>query len=82
MNQNPKVGVAIIITKHDQVLLMRRKGLTAQGPGQHQAGIWILEKLLNNARHARQKKRLDWMSSTYDFEHLRMIYLSRRASIT
>ena len=39
MNQNPKVGVAIIITKDDQVLLMKRKGPHGQGiwttPGGH-----------------------------------------------
>jgi len=39
MNQNPKVGVAIIITKHDQVLLMKRKGPHGTGtwttPGGH-----------------------------------------------
>ena len=39
MNQQPQVGVAIIITKDDQVLLMKRKGLHGQGtwstPGGH-----------------------------------------------
>ena len=39
MNQEPKVGVAIIITKHDQVLLMKRKGIHGRGtwstPGGH-----------------------------------------------
>jgi 8-oxo-dGTP diphosphatase len=39
MNQNPKVGVAIIITKDDQVLLMKRKGPHGTGtwttPGGH-----------------------------------------------
>lgn len=39
MNQEPKVGVAIIITKNDQVLLMKRKGLHGKGtwstPGGH-----------------------------------------------
>ena len=39
MNQEPKVGVAIIITKNDQVLLMKRKGLHGIGtwttPGGH-----------------------------------------------
>ena len=33
MNQPPKVGVAIIITKDDQVLLMKRKG-------HHGIGTW------------------------------------------
>ena len=39
MNQEPKVGVAIIITNNDQVLLMKRKGLHGKGtwstPGGH-----------------------------------------------
>ena len=39
MTQEPKVGVAIIITKNDQVLLMKRKGLHGKGtwstPGGH-----------------------------------------------
>jgi len=39
MNQDPKVGVAIIITHNDQVLLMKRKGLHGHGtwstPGGH-----------------------------------------------
>ena len=39
MNQHPKVGVAIIITKNDQVLLMKRKGAHGHGtwstPGGH-----------------------------------------------
>lgn len=39
MNQNPKVGVAVIITKDDKVLLMKRKGPHGQGtwttPGGH-----------------------------------------------
>ncbi len=39
MDQYPKVGVAIIITKDDQVLLMKRKGLHGIGtwstPGGH-----------------------------------------------
>lgn len=39
MNQEPKVGVAIIITKNDQVLLMKRKGIHGKGtwstPGGH-----------------------------------------------
>jgi 8-oxo-dGTP diphosphatase len=39
MNQNPQVGVAVIITKDDQVLLMKRKGPHGQGtwstPGGH-----------------------------------------------
>jgi 8-oxo-dGTP diphosphatase len=39
MNKNPQVGVAVIITKDDQVLLMKRKGLHGQGtwstPGGH-----------------------------------------------
>jgi len=39
MNQPPQVGVGIIITKNDQVLLMRRKGPHGQGtwstPGGH-----------------------------------------------
>jgi len=39
MNPEPKVGVAIIITKNDQVLLMKRKGLHGIGtwstPGGH-----------------------------------------------
>ena len=39
MNRHPKVGVAIIITKDDQVLLMKRKGLHGIGtwstPGGH-----------------------------------------------
>jgi len=39
MNQKPQVGVAIIITKGDQVLLMKRKGPHGQGtwstPGGH-----------------------------------------------
>ncbi len=33
MNQEPKVGVAIIITRNDQVLLVKRKGV-------HGAGSW------------------------------------------
>src|SRR5215207_4759032 len=39
MNQPPQVGVGIIITKDDQVLLMKRKGIHGQGtwstPGGH-----------------------------------------------
>jgi 8-oxo-dGTP diphosphatase len=39
MNQEPKVGVGIIITKDDQVLLMKRKSLHGTGtwstPGGH-----------------------------------------------
>lgn len=39
MNQDPKVGVGIIITKDDQVLLMKRKGIHGMGtwstPGGH-----------------------------------------------
>ena len=39
MNQQPQVGVAIIITKKDRVLLMKRKGPHGQGtwstPGGH-----------------------------------------------
>ena len=39
MNQEPKVGVGIIITKNDQVLLMKRKGVHGIGtwstPGGH-----------------------------------------------
>jgi 8-oxo-dGTP diphosphatase len=39
MNQEPKVGVAIIITKNDRVLLMKRKGIHGKGtwstPGGH-----------------------------------------------
>ena len=39
MNQETKVGVAIIITKNDQVLLMKRKGIHGMGtwstPGGH-----------------------------------------------
>ena len=39
MNQNPKVGVAVIITKDDKVLLMKRKGVHGTGtwttPGGH-----------------------------------------------
>lgn len=39
MNQEPKVGVAIIITNRDQVLLMKRKSLHGKGtwstPGGH-----------------------------------------------
>ena len=39
MSQSPKVGVAIIITRNDQVLLMKRKGAHGQGtwstPGGH-----------------------------------------------
>jgi len=39
MNPEPKVGIAIIITKDDQVLLMKRKGIHGQGtwstPGGH-----------------------------------------------
>lgn len=39
MNPEPRVGVAIIITKNDQVLLMRRKGIHGKGtwstPGGH-----------------------------------------------
>jgi 8-oxo-dGTP diphosphatase len=39
MNPEPKVGVAIIITKNDQVLLMKRKGIHGKGtwstPGGH-----------------------------------------------
>jgi len=39
MNQNPQVGVGIIITRDDQVLLMKRKGIHGQGtwstPGGH-----------------------------------------------
>ena len=39
MSHDPKVGVAIIITKDDQVLLMRRKGVHGTGtwstPGGH-----------------------------------------------
>ena len=39
MNQKPQVGVAIIITKDDHVLLMKRKGPHGQGswstPGGH-----------------------------------------------
>ena len=39
MNQNPKVGVAVIITKDDKVLLMKRKGPHGTGtwttPGGH-----------------------------------------------
>jgi 8-oxo-dGTP diphosphatase len=39
MSQEPKVGVAIIITKYDQILLMKRKGVHGTGtwstPGGH-----------------------------------------------
>lgn len=39
MNQNPQVGIGIIITKDNQVLLMKRKGSHGQGtwstPGGH-----------------------------------------------
>ena len=39
MNPEPRVGVAIIITKENQVLLMKRKGIHGQGtwstPGGH-----------------------------------------------
>lgn len=39
MNQRPKVGIAIIITQDDQVLLMKRKGAHGHGswstPGGH-----------------------------------------------
>jgi 8-oxo-dGTP diphosphatase len=39
MNQDPKVGIGIIITKDDQVLLMKRKGPHGKGtwstPGGH-----------------------------------------------
>ena len=39
MNPEPKVGVAIIITRGDQVLLMKRKGIHGKGtwstPGGH-----------------------------------------------
>ena len=39
MKKEPKVGVAIIITKNDQVLLMKRKGVHGMGtwstPGGH-----------------------------------------------
>src|SRR5262245_38747463 len=39
MNPGPKVGVAIIITKENQVLLMKRKGIHGKGtwstPGGH-----------------------------------------------
>jgi len=39
MNQNPKAGVAVIITKDDKVLLMKRKGVHGTGtwttPGGH-----------------------------------------------
>ena len=39
MNQNPQVGIGIIITKDDQVLLMKRKGPHGHGtwstPGGH-----------------------------------------------
>jgi 8-oxo-dGTP diphosphatase len=39
MNQDPKVGAAIIITKDDRVLLMKRKGVHGTGtwstPGGH-----------------------------------------------
>jgi 8-oxo-dGTP diphosphatase len=39
MSQEPKVGVAIIITQEDQVLLMKRKGIHGTGtwstPGGH-----------------------------------------------
>src|SRR5262245_38591618 len=39
MSQSPKVGVAIIITRGDQVLLMKRKGVHGRGtwstPGGH-----------------------------------------------
>lgn len=39
MNQDPKVGIGIIITKDDHVLLMKRKGPHGQGtwstPGGH-----------------------------------------------
>jgi 8-oxo-dGTP diphosphatase len=39
MNPEPKVGVAIIITKDDRVLLMKRKGIHGKGtwstPGGH-----------------------------------------------
>jgi 8-oxo-dGTP diphosphatase len=39
MNQDPRVGIGIIITKDDQVLLMKRKGPHGQGtwstPGGH-----------------------------------------------
>ena len=39
MSQEPKVGVAIIITKNDRVLLMKRKGIHGRGtwstPGGH-----------------------------------------------
>ncbi len=31
MSQEPKVGVAIIITKNDRVLLMKRKGIHGRG---------------------------------------------------
>ena len=39
MNPEPRVGVAIIVTKENQVLLMKRKGIHGQGtwstPGGH-----------------------------------------------
>jgi len=39
MNQKPQVGVAVIITKDDKVLLMKRKGVHGTGtwttPGEH-----------------------------------------------
>jgi 8-oxo-dGTP diphosphatase len=39
MNQDPKVGVAILITEDDRVLLMKRKGIHGTGtwstPGGH-----------------------------------------------
>jgi hypothetical protein len=61
MNQKPQVGVAIIITRNDQVLLEKRKNLTVRGVGQLQADTLISVKRPNFVQHARRKKKWGWM---------------------
>src|SRR5215212_2165590 len=53
-----------------------------RGPGQHPAGIWIPGRPLKDVRHAKQKKKSDWMSPTFDFDVLPMMCLRQRESIT
>src|SRR5690349_14428157 len=54
----------------------------AKGPGQRRAGIWILERPLKAARHARQKKKLVWMFLMFDFDVLRTMCLKKQENIT
>jgi hypothetical protein len=82
MNQKPQVGAAIIITKDDKVLLMKRKGPQGTGTWSTPADIRILERRLKDAQHVRQKRKSGWMSLTFDFERLQMMYLRMKENIT